>query len=131
MNPEHHFQSGSWRMECDLADGARIRRLRFQEADLLTAKPEAFRPPQADYGRYETRPVFAYDDCFPTVEQCAHWPDLVKCAGCRGPERRLTATPPAHWLRCGFPDGWISRTTGSFGVLPWRIPAPSRSRFST
>lgn len=75
MNPEHHFQSGSWRMECDLADGARIRRLRFQEADLLTAKPEAFRPPQADYGRYETRPVFAYDDCFPTVEQCAHWPD--------------------------------------------------------
>ena len=36
----------------------------------MTAPPPNFRPPSGDYGRYETRPVYGYDDCFPTVDPC-------------------------------------------------------------
>ena len=64
-----------WEMECNLADGARIGRLAYAGVDLLTTAPAGFRPPTADYGRYETRPVYGYDDCFPTVEACGDWPD--------------------------------------------------------
>ncbi len=66
---------GPWEIECDLADGARIGRLRYAGVDLLTAAPATFRPPTKDYGRHETRPVYGYDDCFPTVETCDDWPD--------------------------------------------------------
>lgn len=66
---------GPWRLECDLADGARITTLQYDGTDLLTAAPAAFHPPRTDYGRYETRPVYGYDDCFPTVEACLGWPD--------------------------------------------------------
>lgn len=66
---------GRWEIECDLTDGARIGRLRFDGMDLLTTRPADFRPPKTDYGRYETRPVYGYDDCFPTVETCGQWPD--------------------------------------------------------
>ena len=69
------MQIGRWEIECDLADGARIGRLRFDGMDLLTTEPANFRPPKAKYGRYETRPVYGYDDCFPTVEACEQWPD--------------------------------------------------------
>lgn len=62
-------------MECLLADGARLRRLQYDGVDLLTTPPAVFRPPSRDYGRYETRPVYGYDDCFPTVDPCDDWPD--------------------------------------------------------
>ena len=75
MSRSDAMQIGRWEIECDLADGARIGRLRFEGVDLLTTKPADFRPPKADYGRYETRPVYGYDDCFPTVEACEQWPD--------------------------------------------------------
>jgi hypothetical protein len=44
--------------------------LRYAGQQLLTTAPSRFRPPQADYGRYETRAVYGYDDCFPTVDAC-------------------------------------------------------------
>ena len=75
MNRSNAMKTGRWEIECDLADGARIGRLRFDGVDLLTTTPADFRPPVADYGRYETRPVYGYDDCFPTVDACGQWPD--------------------------------------------------------
>ncbi len=51
-------------------DGARITRLTFAGFDLLTRAPARFRPPKRNYGLYETRPVFGYDDCFPSVDAC-------------------------------------------------------------
>ena len=66
---------GPWEVACDLADGARLGRLRCHGVDLLTTAPAGFRPPAGDYGRYETRPVYGYDDCFPTVDACGPWPD--------------------------------------------------------
>ena len=59
---------GHWQVECCPADGARLTRLAWAGTDLLTTAPAAFRPPARDYGRYETRPVYGYDDCFPTVD---------------------------------------------------------------
>ncbi len=53
-------------------DGARLDRLLFNGFDLLTVGPKPFLPPVADYGRYETRPVYGYDDCFPTVSTCRY-----------------------------------------------------------
>jgi hypothetical protein len=38
--------------------------------DLLTAPPQRFEPPARDFGEYETRPVYGYDDCFPSVDPC-------------------------------------------------------------
>lgn len=55
-------------VEYDLEDGARLCRLCYQGFDLLTTKPRNFAPPSEDYGKYETRPVYGYDDCFPSVE---------------------------------------------------------------
>jgi hypothetical protein len=60
---------GRWTLDCSLADGARIGRLQFDGIDLLTRAPAAFRPPAGDYGDYELRPVYGYDDCFPTVDR--------------------------------------------------------------
>lgn len=64
------FEFGAWAVECLPEDGARLSRLRFQGHDLLTREPGAFRPPAQDFGEYETRPVYGYDDCFPTVDPC-------------------------------------------------------------
>lgn len=61
---------GRWMIEYDLDDGARLSRLCFENFDLITTEPEKFRSPSADYGEYETRPVYGYDDCFPSVDQC-------------------------------------------------------------
>ncbi|MBZ5564961.1 MAG: hypothetical protein LAP13_21390 [Acidobacteriia bacterium] len=44
--------------------------LRYAHQDLLTAPPATFHSPAGDYGQYETRPVYGYDDCFPTVDPC-------------------------------------------------------------
>lgn len=61
---------GRWEVDCDPENGGRLRQLRHDGLDLLTAEPEIFEPPSADYGLYETRPVFGYDDCFPSVDPC-------------------------------------------------------------
>jgi hypothetical protein len=65
------LQHGRWEVECLPADGARLSVLRFAGRDLFTRPPTHFQPPTQDLGRYETRPVYGYDDCFPSVEPCA------------------------------------------------------------
>lgn len=73
MKQEFHY--GSWYVEYSSKDGASLNRLCYDGFDLLTTKPETFHSPSTDYGRYETRPVYGYDDCFPTVDSCV-FPDL-------------------------------------------------------
>ncbi|MBU0640137.1 MAG: hypothetical protein KKB50_14825 [Planctomycetes bacterium] len=64
-------QTGRWEVECIPADGARLSLLRFGGRDLLTRAPERFKPPTRDFGAYETRPVYGYDACLPSVEPCS------------------------------------------------------------
>lgn len=63
---------GKWQVECLPADGARLSRLAYAGKDLLSAAPRAFSPPRQDFGDYERRPVYGYDDCFPTVDACVY-----------------------------------------------------------
>jgi hypothetical protein len=65
-------QVGPWSVEFAPEDGARLCRLAFAGEDLLTRGPAAFRPPVRDLGRYELRPVYGYDDCWPTVDPCGY-----------------------------------------------------------
>ncbi len=64
------LQLGQWQVACQPADGGRLGVLRFDGQDLLTGAPATFRPPAGDCGEYERRPVYGYDDCFPTVDPC-------------------------------------------------------------
>lgn len=63
---------GDWEVVVLPKDGARIARLAFRGQELLTDAPRGFRAPSRDYGKYETRPVYGYDDCFPTVDACPY-----------------------------------------------------------
>jgi len=65
------FHYGLWDVHWSAEDGGRLSALRYGRQDLLTTPPPAFHPPAADYGQYETRPVYGYDDCFPTVDACS------------------------------------------------------------
>jgi hypothetical protein len=62
----------SWHIEYIPKDGARIAGLRYAGHDMLTSPPVGFRSPERFYGEYETRPVYGYDDCFPTVDTCLY-----------------------------------------------------------
>jgi hypothetical protein len=64
--------SGNWHIQCIPGDGARISELRYSGYDLLTSNPPLFNPPVKNYGEYETRPVYGYDDCFPSVDPCIY-----------------------------------------------------------
>jgi hypothetical protein len=64
------FTHKKWLAQYAAEDGARLDRLSYDGFDLLTTAPATFKQPQADYGTYETRPVYGYDDCFPSVEHC-------------------------------------------------------------
>ena len=61
-----------WEIEYLPEDGARISALKYGGHDLLTSEPVGFNPPLRFSGEYETRPVFGYDDCFPTVDACPY-----------------------------------------------------------
>jgi hypothetical protein len=63
---------GPWKVIFDPEDGARINSLIYEETELLTTQPDDFRAPEQDYGEYETRPVYGYDDCFPSVNVCTY-----------------------------------------------------------
>ncbi len=65
---------GNWYIQCIPQDGARISVLRFEGKDLLTSNPSTFKAPENSYGEYENRPVYGYDDCFPTVDSCIYPP---------------------------------------------------------
>ncbi|MCF6269871.1 MAG: hypothetical protein L3J41_09180 [Melioribacteraceae bacterium] len=64
------FKYDKWLVEYTTEDGARLDKLSYDNYDLLTTEPATFRAPSTDYGEYENRPVYGYDDCFPSVEAC-------------------------------------------------------------
>lgn len=66
------FENGPWFVEYELDDGARISRLCYRDFDLLTTAPDQFKQSSKDFGEYENRPVYGYDDCFPSVEACKY-----------------------------------------------------------
>lgn len=72
MTTKNSFTFGHWEVVCCPEDGARLDSLRFNGIDLLTTEPDTFKPPEADYGQYELRPVYGYDDCLPTVDPCTY-----------------------------------------------------------
>ncbi len=61
---------GPWLVEYIPEDGGRISWLSYDNIDLLTVEPKHFTAPKEDYGAYERRPVYGYDDCFPSIEPC-------------------------------------------------------------
>lgn len=65
-----NFNHGKWFLEFMSDDGGRIGALAYEGIDILRRKPVSFSPPEKDYGLYETRPVYGYDDCFPSVDAC-------------------------------------------------------------
>jgi len=65
-----NFHHGKWFLEFIPGDGGRISALSYDGIDILCRRPLSFCPPQKDYGLYETRPVYGYDDCFPSVDAC-------------------------------------------------------------
>lgn len=69
----------NWYIQCIPEDGARISVLRYEDQDLLTPNPASFNPPRRFYGDYETRPVYGYDDCFPTVDPCIYPDEQFEC----------------------------------------------------
>jgi len=70
---------GNWHIQCIPKDGARISVLRYAGQDLLTTNPPAFKSPDKFYGEYETRPVYGYDDCFPSVVPCIYPDEKFEC----------------------------------------------------
>jgi len=68
MRKEYNYKN--WSVTYSPEDGARLNRLSFKGFDLLTTEPEKFKPPRTNYGQFETRPVYGYDDCFPSVDSC-------------------------------------------------------------
>ncbi len=59
---------GQWHIAYDAEDGGRISRLSYSGTDLLTTPSHEKQMPQGDFGKFETRPVYGYDDCFPSVD---------------------------------------------------------------
>jgi hypothetical protein len=70
---------GKWHIEWIAEDGARISILKYAGNDLLTHVISSFRKPQNNYGEYELRPVYGYDDCFPTVDNCIYPGESYEC----------------------------------------------------
>jgi hypothetical protein len=66
-----------WYIQCLPDDGGRISVLQFAGKNLLTSCPVHFQPPVKDYGEFERRPAYGYDDCFPSVDPCTY-PGLNK-----------------------------------------------------
>jgi hypothetical protein len=62
----------NWHIQYTPDDGARISVLKYADFNLLSSGPLAFHPPERFSGEYETRPVYGYDDCFPTVDPCLY-----------------------------------------------------------
>jgi hypothetical protein len=70
---------GSWHIECLPEDGGRISVIRYAGCDLLSPPPPLFSKPEKDWGEYENRPVYGYDDCFPTVDPCNYPGGSFRC----------------------------------------------------
>lgn len=61
---------GDWRVGYNLKDGGRLTSLAYKGQGLLTPAPHPFHPPAKAHGLFEDRPVYGYDDCFPSVVAC-------------------------------------------------------------
>ena len=70
---------GNWQVKCIPEDGARISVLKYAGYDLLTSEQPSFKPPDKFHGEYETRPVYGYDDCFPSVDPCIYPDEQYEC----------------------------------------------------
>jgi hypothetical protein len=69
----------NWHIQYDPDDGARIVSLNYAGHNLFTLNADNFRNPDRFYGEYETRPVYGYDDCFPTVDPCTYPLGIFEC----------------------------------------------------
>ncbi|HCU37415.1 MAG TPA: hypothetical protein DGT21_18875 [Armatimonadetes bacterium] len=71
------WRAGDWEVHCD-TDGGRLDRVLWRGHGLLTGPHlpgGVFTPPSVHWGLYETRPVFGYDDCWPSLDP-SPWPGL-------------------------------------------------------
>jgi hypothetical protein len=66
------LKTGNREVVCLPEDGGRIDSLSYKHQQILTSRPDDFKAPEQDYGVYETRPVYGYDDCFPSVDPCRY-----------------------------------------------------------
>ena len=66
------YNDGPWHIEFRLDDGGRLSRIFYKGFDLLTSEPGGFHPPMTEIGQFERRPVYGYDDCFPSVGACQY-----------------------------------------------------------
>lgn len=69
------WRDGDWRVDCEHS-GGRLGRIAWRGRDLLTGPHlpgGVFFPPDPRWGQYETRPVYGYDDCWPSLETSS-WP---------------------------------------------------------
>ncbi len=69
---QKEFRYKNWFLKYTPDDGGRLDQLSYNKIDLLTKVPEDFKSPNKDYGEYENRPVYGYDDCFPSVSKCSY-----------------------------------------------------------
>lgn len=104
-----------WEVESD-PDGGRLTRVCWRGRSLLTGPHlpgGTFTPPDPAWGEYETRPVFGYDDCWPSLEVSA-WPGRDRRVRDHGElcwlRWALDASPEALQGRVADPDGeWSFR----------------------
>jgi hypothetical protein len=102
------FECGPWHVQFAPADGARLQRLTYDGFDLLTSPPENFTMPASDLGEYEKRPVYGYDDCFPSLGRCRY----------PGREWNIPDHGELCWLnwKSGSENGRLSFQTRSNGL---------------
>ena len=64
------FKVSNWKILANIEDGGRICSLEHNGFNFLTPAPKKFKEPSIFLGEYEKRPVYGYDDCFPSVVSC-------------------------------------------------------------
>jgi len=69
---QKEFRYKNWFVKYTREDGGRLDQLSYDGFDLLTTRSADFKSPDNDYGEYENRPVYGYDDCFPSVTECPY-----------------------------------------------------------
>jgi len=119
-----HYSDGAWLCACDPCDGGRLTRLRWRGVNLLTEPDPHFVPGEG----FESRPVYGYDDCFPSVTPQKGVPDHGFCWSMQPESARLK-----DGLACTFvfPEGHRMHRRLRFGAdeLVWlfRIENPTDS----
>ena len=117
------WRQGDWEIECDSA-GGRLTRAAWRGRSLLT-QPHlpggVFVAPDPKWGEYETRPVFGYDDCWPSLAVSA-WPGRDRLVRDHGElcwlEWAVTAGADALQATAADPAGeWtFTRTLSCLGI---------------